>query len=280
MSRELAGDVVNGYPNSRLGGTLREIGIILTLALLLSSGKAFNSDPLDEPLRSVFWIFVCTIIMVQIIILWRLFLAKWLDRSMVLRVFGCCLAALLSAALFSFELNFLKTLPISPLPPDPLFSQFIWILPPILIMGLAYAFYGRHPEYSKHTHSNDETQKLLAGPAKRILLPGPVYFPELESWPTNPPDWIEAQDHYLNFGSVHPDRNAFVRGRISDAETNYLGGLRVHRSWWVRQDAISEMKKEGRRMSIVMNDGTNVPVSRRYQKKMVELLDTPSLIIQ
>lgn len=263
MSRKWAGNVANGLPESRLGGSLREMGIIILLAVMLSSGKAFNSDPLNQPLRTVFWIIVCTIIMGQIILFWRLFLARWLDRSMSLRIIGCCLAAVLSAALFGLELNLLKTLPISPVPPEPYLANFKWLLPPILIMGFAYAFYGRHPSYSEFV---DTPQKSLTGPAKLLLLPGPVHFPDSQDWPTTPPDWIEAQDHYLRFGGL--EGNAFLRGRIKDADNFYSGGLRVHRSWWVKKCAIAKIDKQGRRMTIIMKDGKEIPVSRRYQNTL------------
>ena len=74
---------------------------------------------------------------------------------------------------------------------------------------------------------------------------------------------LEAQDHYLK---VVTDQGAeLILMRISDAE-NELGktGLRVHRSHWVAHGAIREVRRKQGRISLSMQDGSVVPVSRGY----------------
>ena len=74
---------------------------------------------------------------------------------------------------------------------------------------------------------------------------------------------LEAQDHYLK---VVTDQGAdLILMRMSDAE-NELGniGLRVHRSHWVAHSAIREVRRKQGRISLSMQDGSVVPVSRGY----------------
>lgn len=73
---------------------------------------------------------------------------------------------------------------------------------------------------------------------------------------------LEMNDHYVR---VHTDRgSALIHGRMSDAEALVAGieGLRVHRSWWVARAAARRLRKQGRRLSIELSNGTIVPVSR------------------
>ncbi|HHL32148.1 MAG TPA: LytTR family transcriptional regulator [Oceanospirillales bacterium] len=47
-------------------------------------------------------------------------------------------------------------------------------------------------------------------------------------------------------------------------------GMQVHRSWWVAFAAIDRVKKQGRKTILVMNNGIEVPVSRKYQASVRE----------
>ena len=75
---------------------------------------------------------------------------------------------------------------------------------------------------------------------------------------------LEAEDHYLR---VHTDRgNALIHKRFSDALTDVaaIGGLRVHRSWWVAKAAVERAERDGDRLTLHLRGGLVVPVSRTY----------------
>lgn len=75
---------------------------------------------------------------------------------------------------------------------------------------------------------------------------------------------VAAEDHYLR---IHTDRgDSLVHGRFGDAlgELAELEGLQVHRSWWVARSAVEGAEKEGDRLSLVLQNGLRVPVSRTY----------------
>lgn len=74
---------------------------------------------------------------------------------------------------------------------------------------------------------------------------------------------LEAQDHYLKV--VTDGGEALILMRLSDAVDRLarVDGLHVHRSHWVRLDAVAQhMRRDGRDV-LLMKDGFEVPVSRR-----------------
>jgi DNA-binding LytR/AlgR family response regulator len=46
-------------------------------------------------------------------------------------------------------------------------------------------------------------------------------------------------------------------GRLAGAD-----GMQVHRSWWVARKAVSEARREGRDVILVLADGREAPVGR------------------
>ena len=256
-------NVVNGPYESRLGGLTREVFVLATLAVLLSFGKAFNSGVLDWPLRTVFWLVCAFAIIGQLALIWRRVLSRIMPETLAFRLLGCATASVLVAAAFSAELNLLKLTPLSPVAPASWLRQFHWLLPPIVVMGLAYALFGRFRRRQAKPSFVELPAPLpqLALPAPPRLLAGSSPRADAPNWPKETPCWIHAQDHYLELGGV----KRFVRARLRDAVRHYDGGLQVHRSWWVRIDAVQRLERRGRDLWIVMTDGQHIPISRRNQ---------------
>lgn len=73
---------------------------------------------------------------------------------------------------------------------------------------------------------------------------------------------LQAEDHYLR---LHTSKGSdLILMRLSDAiaELDGVEGAQVHRSWWVAKAAITDVKRAGRRVTLVLADGTEAPVSR------------------
>jgi DNA-binding LytR/AlgR family response regulator len=73
---------------------------------------------------------------------------------------------------------------------------------------------------------------------------------------------LSSEDHYVR---VVTDRgNALIRYRFSDAlnEVKGLPGIQVHRSHWVAVRAIDRVAVSGKAYRLILNNGTEVPVSR------------------
>lgn len=75
---------------------------------------------------------------------------------------------------------------------------------------------------------------------------------------------IEAEDHYLR---VHTDAGSdlvLMRLRDAVAQLGDIRGLQVHRSYWVAEDGIASIGRENGRLTIILQNGVKVPVSRGY----------------
>lgn len=76
---------------------------------------------------------------------------------------------------------------------------------------------------------------------------------------------IQAQEHYIR---VHTDQGASLAlYRFSDALAQLRAerGIQVHRSYWIRIDAVRSIERSQGRSTIVLSNGVRVPVSRRYE---------------
>lgn len=75
---------------------------------------------------------------------------------------------------------------------------------------------------------------------------------------------VSAEDHYLR---VHTSLGeALILLRLADAMRELSGaeGLQVHRSWWVARAGVTDTRRRGGRLSLVLASGTEAPVSRTF----------------
>jgi hypothetical protein len=79
---------------------------------------------------------------------------------------------------------------------------------------------------------------------------------------------LRSEDHYLRVHTAKGD--ALILYRLSDAieELEELGyrGLKVHRSYWVRLEAVERSESDGRKTNLRLRGGLSVPVSRTYRE--------------
>lgn len=75
---------------------------------------------------------------------------------------------------------------------------------------------------------------------------------------------MSMQDHYVE---VNTDKGSgLILMRLGDAiaQAEPVAGLRIHRSHWVARDAVSGCVRRNGRLFLVLSDGAELPVSRRY----------------
>ena len=85
---------------------------------------------------------------------------------------------------------------------------------------------------------------------------------------------LQAQDHYVEATTTRG--TAQVLMRLSDAERDLTGfdGLRVHRSWWVNLDHVTDMARtENGGTELTTTNGMVIPVSRGQKAALREALD-------
>ena len=76
---------------------------------------------------------------------------------------------------------------------------------------------------------------------------------------------IEAQDHYLLVVTRAGSELLLMRMADAEAELPRHLGLRVHRSHWVALSAVKGRRRRDGRLTLLMADGAEVPVSRGYR---------------
>lgn len=71
-----------------------------------------------------------------------------------------------------------------------------------------------------------------------------------------------SEDHYVRLHTSGGDH--LILMRLGDVEglAQPLTGLSPHRSWWVAQQGVAEVRRSRGKMLIALKDGTDVPVSR------------------
>ncbi len=85
---------------------------------------------------------------------------------------------------------------------------------------------------------------------------------------------LRMQDHYVEAHTV--DGHALILLRFRDAlrEIGDLDGRQVHRSHWVARDAVVGTKSRNGRLTLVLSNGAEVPVSRSHAPEIRAWLPT------
>jgi len=166
-------------------------------------------------------------------------------------VIGCCLAT----PFIGLAVGLLRTLFLGdPITGASVFWQTVQAFPVAITIGfVAYFFF--HPTQSPKSGSE------MRDPDARLLLRlPPAKRGELL--------YMSMQDHYVEI--VTSKGRELVLLRLADAinEAGSATGIQVHRSHWVAFSGISSIKRDGGKSSVVMSDGTELPVSRTYAKAL------------
>ena len=78
---------------------------------------------------------------------------------------------------------------------------------------------------------------------------------------------ISSEDHYLRVHTSLGEELILMRLADAERELGDADGLRVHRSWWIAKDGITDERKDSGRSFLVLPSGVEVPVSRSYRPK-------------
>lgn len=73
---------------------------------------------------------------------------------------------------------------------------------------------------------------------------------------------LEMEDHYVRAHAPGASTLVLLRMRDAVAELAGIDGERVHRSWWVRRDAVKSIAGAGRNLRLVLTGGIEAPVAR------------------
>lgn len=76
---------------------------------------------------------------------------------------------------------------------------------------------------------------------------------------------VEAQEHYIRVQTSDGAGMALYRFGDALRELDGLPGMQVHRSYWVAEEAVASVRKSRRGMCMILGDGQEIPVSRRFE---------------
>ncbi len=143
-------------------------------------------------------------------------------------------------------------------PPMDVPSVYLMILTMVLPFGTAYLMVERRLLHRPATRAPPEQSP--AGPAKLLARLSPRLGGQVLA--------LQGEDHYVR---VHTALGSeLVLMRLGDAieELGGLTGERVHRSWWVAREAVGAARVNGRRASLALTNGLDVPVSREATSRL------------
>ncbi|MEM7058611.1 MAG: LytTR family DNA-binding domain-containing protein [Pseudomonadota bacterium] len=75
---------------------------------------------------------------------------------------------------------------------------------------------------------------------------------------------VKAEEHYVRVRSEYSEELIAYRFGLALKDLADADGFQVHRSYWVRRDAVKDRKDTGGRIVLIMNDDTEIPVSQPY----------------
>lgn len=75
---------------------------------------------------------------------------------------------------------------------------------------------------------------------------------------------LQMDDHYLNVMTDKGEHLLLMRFKDALSKLEHYDGFQTHRSWWVAKEAVTDTKKDGRKLILIMKNGAEVPVSQTY----------------
>jgi len=81
---------------------------------------------------------------------------------------------------------------------------------------------------------------------------------------------LSVEDHYVRVRTTKGEEMVLMRLADAIKETGAVGGLQVHRSYWIALDEISKAVRKGDGALLSMTHGPDIPVSRANVSKIKE----------
>ena len=79
---------------------------------------------------------------------------------------------------------------------------------------------------------------------------------------------LQGEDHYVRVHTPLGSELLLMRLRDAVADLEGRAGEQVHRSWWVAREAVGAVRADGRRLTVTLTNGIEVPVSREAAPRL------------
>jgi len=87
---------------------------------------------------------------------------------------------------------------------------------------------------------------------------------------------IEADEHYVRLHTNVGSKHVLYRFRDALKDVEDRTGLRVHRSWWVAEDALEKLERGPSGFGLRLKGGLKVPVSQTYRRDVERMMGARS----
>lgn len=87
---------------------------------------------------------------------------------------------------------------------------------------------------------------------------------------------IEADEHYVRIHTDVGSKHVLYRFRDALKDVEELAGLRVHRSWWVAEEAVEDLERTTSGFGLKLKGGLMAPVSQTYRRDAERAIEARS----
>ncbi|NOZ66768.1 MAG: hypothetical protein GXP00_09795 [Alphaproteobacteria bacterium] len=81
---------------------------------------------------------------------------------------------------------------------------------------------------------------------------------------------VVMEDHYLRVYTGQGEHMFLHRLKDALLELADYDGMQVHRSWWIAAQAVRDVRRDDRKITLIMTNDLEIPVSRTYQTMVRE----------
>lgn len=256
-------------------------------AVIFAIVGAFDSIFITSfPLRLVFWLALAYATMTGVVVVYSMLESRspsWPKSDMGRAAFAGTLVSIVLGPPARLLLGVMSGAPASPANMLMTTGKFFAILPLVTIL-VAWICEIRIESQRQKTAAEEAAARvaeaevaLAAQDAASVENAMDAYSGIQEDAPAprpatpceDSPLYLEAEDHYVKH--VFADRVEIRREKLSEAMSRWAGcGRQVHRSYWIKRAAISEIARDGRRIFIRLKSGAVIPVGRSHEKAVMD----------
>ncbi|MGI2226192.1 LytTR family DNA-binding domain-containing protein [Shewanella frigidimarina] len=251
---------------------LRQLLAVVFIGLFIGFMRPFGMDQFTLLLSMSYWVFTCIcgyLIYMPLINLGHKCLAKSLTAPWQRVAISSLLASLIMSLIVPFIgwLFFDHTLQLA--------DNFLLALPNTLVIGSIITFVSILQNHVNHQKQQLEQSQQVIEQSQKVIeqhqqsrdidtIQIELFMGLLPLEKRGQLLCLEMDDHYLK---VHTDKGQhMLLMRLKDALMQLEGfpGLQTHRSWWVANHAVVSVNKENKKMSLLLTNHLEVPVSRTF----------------
>lgn len=145
-----------------------------------------------------------------------------------------------------------------------------WLFIKSLDLAFPVALNSAAPRGGSPLPNNEITVDRKDGPPMRKSSALERRFPEIAGQTLLA---IEADEHYVRLHTDAGSKHVLYRFRDALKDVEDLAGLRIHRSWWIAEDAMEGLEQTASGFGLKLKSGLIAPVSQTYRRDVQRVID-------